>query len=362
MLTIPSVPAPARKHPNQYTYRAKSGTGGQSRRAPQSGGGQKEGSTATHDHGTRRNANSGNSGASGAGGRNHSAYYNNLQLPMFTSWGLPDYLAHLQSILPSDVPPPLQIRGATSFFRDDLRHASSTQDENASVANGVNGMTEDGEAQAALTPDDLAGATESLTERGVKVKWPAKRMSVSDMNKRVRALVEWVGREQALAHDRERRKAALEEASAKEQPAVNNSTEDQPTVVVEAKTVVVNGTADIAAPSNNKEKVVNGVKASAEASDDKMVLDGVVVESSTSTKSTVTATAAQGGATVLTATAAAANGITPSPAVTTQNRVSTTRVMEELMEELISFQERFGPGAKTVARERDRHARIAIFS
>lgn len=321
---------------------------------------------ATHDHGTRRNANSGNSGASGAGGRNHSAYYNNLQLPMFTSWGLPDYLAHLQSILPNEVPPPLQIRGATSFFRDDLRHVSSTQDEHASVANGVNGTTEDSEALAAQTSDELAGATESLTERGVKVKWPAKRMSVSDMNKRVRALVEWVGREQALAHDRERRKAALEEVLAKDQPTVNGSTEDRATIVVETKMVAVNGASDVSVPSANKDKAVNGVKESAGPADDKMALDGVV-ESSTSAKSTgtVTATSAQEGAPVVTTTSA--NGTAPSPAVTTcaltsQNRVSTTKVMEELMEELISFQERFGPGAKAVARDRERHARIAILS
>jgi len=37
-----------------------------------------------------------------------------------------------------------------------------------------------------------------------------------------------------------------------------------------------------------------------------------------------------------------------------QESVSTMKMMEELMEELISFQERFGPGAKT--KERDRRA------
>jgi hypothetical protein len=43
----------------------------------------------------------------------------------------------------------------------------------------------------------------------VRVRWPGKRMSVSDMNKRVRALVEWVGREQASASERYRRREAL---------------------------------------------------------------------------------------------------------------------------------------------------------
>jgi hypothetical protein len=57
-------------------------------------------------------------------------------------------------------------------------------------------------------------SVERTTERGVKVKWPSKRTSVADMNKRVRALVEWVGREQASASDRARRREALEKAIA----------------------------------------------------------------------------------------------------------------------------------------------------
>ncbi|THH10661.1 hypothetical protein EW145_g1173 [Phellinidium pouzarii] len=206
--------AAAKKHPNQYTYRGKSSVNTQNRRGPQSASGQNQQNPTTHDHGTRRNANNAGNlgGASGSGTRNaHNAYYNNMQLPMFTTWGLPDYLAHLQSILPSEVPPPLQIRGATSFFRED----ASTSSPGAGEAPSLSLQTsESADAQMA---NAMANATESLTERGVKVKWPAKRMSVADMNKRVRALVEWVGREQALALDRERRKAALENALAARQ-------------------------------------------------------------------------------------------------------------------------------------------------
>lgn len=41
VLTIETVPQTTKKHPNQYTYRAKSGGNAQNRRAPQSGGGTK---------------------------------------------------------------------------------------------------------------------------------------------------------------------------------------------------------------------------------------------------------------------------------------------------------------------------------
>lgn len=43
-------------------------------------------------------------------------------------------------------------------------------------------------------------------------------MSVGDMNKRVRTLVEWVGREQASAQERMRRRDALEKALKEVQP------------------------------------------------------------------------------------------------------------------------------------------------
>jgi len=120
--------------------------------------------------------------ASGSAPESSRAYRNShafvvSQQPFYTSWNLPDYLAHLEEMLPSREPKPLEI------------HA------------GARG--------------------ESIEERGVKVKWPSKRMSVVDMNKRVRALVEWVGREQASASDRARRREALEKALKESQVETN---------------------------------------------------------------------------------------------------------------------------------------------
>lgn len=120
--------------------------------------------------------------------------------------------------------------------------------------------------------------SERNLERGVKVKWPSKRTSVGDMNKRVRALVEWVGREQVGAQDRQRRKAALLQAKSGA-PDLAMDIDDQP------------------------------LQSSGQSS---MLLQQ---PNGTDTETTMT-------------------------------------TMEKLMEELLNFQERFGPGVKT--RDRDR--------
>ena len=119
-------------------------------------------------------------------------------------------------------------------------------------------------------------------------------MSVTDMNKRVRSLVEWVSREQASAADRQRRRESLELALKEErqrsQPATNGNGEAEP-MVLGAPTV----------DSPVQERTLEGA----------LQARAVPTESSSS---------------------------------------DTMKQMEELMEELIKFQERYGPGAK--ARER----------
>lgn len=196
--------------------------------------------------------------------RNSHAYAVSQQ-PLFTSWGLPDYLAHLEEMLPTDTPQPLEVRAG---------------------------------------PGGGAGGRESVertVERGVKVKWPSKRMSVGDMNKRVRALVEWVGREQAIAQDRQRRREALEKAL-KEDPANDSAASARGRSVASNADTHMNMDDEDRTPNQNAGH--NHPKANH-------------VRSIDASKST-----------------------------------ETMKMMEELMEELISFQEKFGPGAKSRDRER----------
>jgi hypothetical protein len=133
-------------------------------------------------------------------------------------------------------------------------------------------------------------------ERGVKVKWPAKRMSVADMNKRVRALVEWVGREQASALDRGRRREALEKALCEQ---------------VEAEKMAEDG-------------------------EEVQMVDG---NDSAEQQQQLHASAAEFASQAMSDTALEVSA-------------RTMKMMEVLMEELIRFQEKFGPGMKSRERER----------
>jgi len=209
----------------------------------------------------------GNSALESARTYRNSHIYVVSQQPLFTSWGLPDYLAHLEEMLPTNVPQPLEIQSGTGTF---------------------SGRGE---------------SMERTMERGVKVKWPSKRMSVGDMNKRVRALVEWVGREQANALDRERRKEALEK--------------------------VLKFELDISGKDNS------GI------GDDLAVIDGSSLQIPNEAQGK--AADSEQDSLVVPVTVRAASILWKNDK---GKPLSTMKMMEELMEELIGFQERFGPGAK----------------
>lgn len=234
---------------------------------------------AQHDHPTRRGQANGVNGhgpsSLASSSANSRAFHNShayaiSQQPLFTTWSLPDYLTHLEAMLPSNTPRPLEVRGS-----------------------GVH----------------TNGADDRTTERGVKVRWPSKRMSVGDMNKRVRSLVEWVGREQASAMDRSRRREAVEGALRDARTTGQDTDESAPTQSrVEGSTILGGSTSQ--SPKEIQTPAVNGHTSQSSAS-------SIPLE-----------------------------GLGPGPGQTTM------KMMEELMEELINFQERFGPGAKMKERER----------
>lgn len=241
--------------------------------------------SANHEHGTRRNQPNGTAG-SNAGStvaessrayRNSHAYVVSQQ-PLFTSWNLPDYLSHLQHMLPSETPRALEVRTGPG-----LGTGTSSKGETFEVT----------------------------MERGVKVKWPSKRMSVGDMNKRVRALVDWVAREQATALDRSRRREALEKVLREDMQNVEGDSQEKH---------VEDGDIDM---------VLDGDSMTESPAQDKAVVPPVV-------EPRVLKTPKIGQASDL-----------DDPEST-----ETMKKMEALMEQLIDFQEQFGPGSRNRERER----------
>lgn len=318
----------------------------------------------SHEHGTRRNANQSAMNGAGAntrgGNAGASAWNNSNQLPLFQSWGLPDYLSHLQQILPWDVPPPLMIRGPSSFMRD-LNPEADDADIPTTTGTSTSGTvppfstdqpdsapapsTHSNKTSKSIPAMEDDSAHDTISERGAKVKWPAKRMSVADMNKRVRALMDWVGREQNLAHDRERRKVALEVSLGSSALLKQDSTkggvetkdsEEEDRMAVDGKagsTSDASGAGPSTATETDKHKHQNATSELTSAiSPTSATLDAP--PRCSTPRSMFAAALPNGGAL----------GVT--------GRMSTTKMMEELMEELINFQERFGPGAKGTLRDK----------
>ncbi|KZT28976.1 hypothetical protein NEOLEDRAFT_1128469 [Neolentinus lepideus HHB14362 ss-1] len=270
-------PTAPKRHTNNRT---KSGQGGTKRGAPAS---QASGSTdhrrgntnsAAGHAGTHPNARGSTSAAAAARAYHQSHEYAVSQQTLYTSWHLPDYLSHLEPMLPSKEPIPLRVQSSGLHGLQSL-----------SVSLSINGNERD-----CVAPDGVT------IERGVKIKWPAKRMSVGDMNKRVRALLEWVGREQASAGDRMRRREALEKAL---------------------------------------REVHGQVLSESSTRDEQMLLDGETSVPDSPLQDKLEAAA-----------------ILTKSLESRYSTQSTIKLMEELTEELINFQEKFGPGAKTKERER----------
>ncbi|TFK54449.1 hypothetical protein OE88DRAFT_1655114 [Heliocybe sulcata] len=259
----------------QANSRTKSGQGGIKRGPPASqasgSADHRRGITSTAIAGTYSSAR-GPTSAAAARAYHQSHEYAVSQQALYTSWHLPDYLANLEPMLPSKEPAPLMVQSSGL-------HGMQSLSVNLSYNEG----------RDSLAPDGVT------IERGVKVKWPAKRMSVGDMNKRVRAILEWVGREQVSATDRMRRREALEKAL----------------------------------------KEIHG-RARAESSsvDQRMLLDAEGLTESPLQEKTEAAAVSPGSL---------------EPRYSTQ---ATIKMMEELTQELLDFGTRFGPSAKTKERER----------
>lgn len=172
------------KQPNQYTYKR----GGPGSRGGLKGSPSKRAALAAAAearHGKHRD-------------ETPSTYEDWINQP--PGWGLPDHLSHLSHLLPGQSPLPLQV---TKFV---------TSPSNSAVASPV---AQQGEAVAESTQNgDSAPSTPAITvssslEPSAKIRFPSRRMSIAEMRKRAKSMLDYLARVQVDTIDRNNRNRAL---------------------------------------------------------------------------------------------------------------------------------------------------------
>ena len=197
------------KHPNQYTYRPKPPSSSQpataaapspARRGATGGGTPAPPSIAPpqHEHGTRR-----------AGAIAHGAIaYPNLSATSVAhlNWYLPDYLAPYSDLLPTPQPVALDVRSQRT-----LPHISRNHYLNQRYGPFNEERDEEGRL---ILPDENSmreptGEAETHLEPPARIKYPARRITVGEIRKRVRSMLDYVSKAQSMEEKRLERNKAL---------------------------------------------------------------------------------------------------------------------------------------------------------
>lgn len=147
-----TVPARA-KHPNQYTYRPKPavtrGRGSPTRR------------TNTHQNG---NASASSSHLSAYDHPSYKGKNSHKEWATFdSSWGVPEHFRHLSNLLPTKAPIPLAVPTYQSTLIEEINEAEEIQ-------------------------------FETHLESSTKIKFPNKRITMPEMKKRSRVVLEFIAR------------------------------------------------------------------------------------------------------------------------------------------------------------------------
>ncbi|KAL7420776.1 Histone deacetylase complex subunit [Cryptotrichosporon argae] len=191
-------PVPGKpKHPNQYTYRPK--PAGSVLPAPSpmrrtaAGTPQPTLPPPAHEHGTRR---AGAIASNLAAAPYNPASVNNL------SWFLPEHLAAYADILPSAAPVALSVpapRTLAFLSRNHFYNQRYGPFDDGRDADGKLRLPEYGPER------EVEGEAERRKEVPARVKYPPKRMTTAEMRKRVRHVLEYVGRVQVEEGKRKER-------------------------------------------------------------------------------------------------------------------------------------------------------------
>jgi hypothetical protein len=198
------TPGPATskpKHPNQYTYRPKSSSTFQNNAAASP---VRRGTPvpviappAQHDHGTRR------AGAIATGLKEQPFVAMNVDR---LNWFLPDHLSSYQELLPSSTPIGLKVRSPRT-----MPHISKNYYQNQDYGDWTEEHNENGNLALPDEPKAKEGLPGSMThdELPTRIRYPARRITTTEMRRRVRHLLDWLGRVQVEEKNRAERAKLL---------------------------------------------------------------------------------------------------------------------------------------------------------
>ena len=195
------------KHPNQYTYRPKPPSSSQAA-VPAAASPARRGAGGTpappsiappqHEHGTRR-----------AGAIAHGAIANptlSATSVANLNWYLPDHLTAYTDLLPTPQPNALDVRSQRT-----LPHISRNHHMNQRYGPFSNERDENGRL---VLPEEIpirepAGEAETHPEPPARVRYPPKRITVGEIRKRVRNMLDYVSKAQSGEEKRLERNRVL---------------------------------------------------------------------------------------------------------------------------------------------------------
>ncbi|CAO1622655.1 unnamed protein product [Sympodiomycopsis kandeliae] len=227
------------------------------------------------------------------------------------AWGLPEHLSHLAEHLPGMTPEMLQTTQPTRRGGAAGRGGNSANDS-ASHTNGSNGLP-------SSRPSPHAYQSVELSEVPTKVRWPSRRITMTEMRKRIRNVSDFIGRSQVESAERSSRTETLGieiELPHWQHPQMQNSGDTQNSGETTARA----------------QTPVNGNK-----DEDTTMADGEANVASTETNAN---TASE---TTTNTTAA-----TPTPALgTTTGLRESIMMMEDISKDIVDWLAKYGPSSST---------------
>lgn len=188
-------------------------------------------------------------------GRDDTPLNDDFTAPL--TWGVPDHLSHLSHLLPTPQPQPLQVPVYTAPGKPATNHSRSRRPSPADVTrvSPSEHSPDNYELHGAFPQLPPQQPISHLYEAPSKIKFPNRRMSIAEMRKRAKTVLDYIGRMQVEMVDRNNRNQVLGRMQERLLQPSNSSTP--------ASTPGANGHASLPPTLNSAVTVSNAASASA---------------------------------------------------------------------------------------------------